>query len=1155
MPSTDRPAPSATDDALLYGHDPAEGIVALHPVGPATMRLYRRRSPTEVTTEDVRVHPFFFLSDLDLLTEPGPGRPGFPRERFRASELAGPGFFKWAVAFPDRGAYFDALRHIERATGTAKNRPDEVYLPGGPEQQYLMQTGRTLFKGMAFEDLVRFQLDIEVYSRDGFPQATVPEHRIILVALSDSTGWSRLVGAPGMDEADVLSETLDLIRERDPDVIEGHNILAFDFPYLFERCRRHGVPVTIGRDGSVPRSFPSSMRFAERQLEFPAVEIAGRHVIDTLHQVMAFDVFKRDLPNYTLKGAAKYFGFAPPDRTYVPGDEIAEVWDTDPHRLMEYAIDDATETERLARHLSGSTFYLTQMVPMPYGQAARTGPAAKIEALFVRGYLHARHSLPRADFGSQVVGGYTDVFVTGVVGPVVYADVESLYPSIMLTYDVQPKGDALGLFPRLLRRLTDLRFETKGAMQGADDAHDRAELDARQSAYKIVINCFTPDTEVLTVDGPKRVGDVSPGDRVYAIDPETLEPTVRPVEAVFAQPYAGPLVEIKNRHVDFRVTPEHRFLTARFRPGGAFADYAWETAGEMVRDSVRRKLPPLAALPGTDEAPDTVDVAALCQRYGIDCKTGPRGIKELRQQGRWQPRTFALGDWLALLGWYASEGTLYKSAPRVYPNGNVRGEGYRVTICQKREAGRDAIRTLLDRMGMAYGEDRNGFSFSSRVFYDVLEAECGRGSYDKRLPAWVFGLPADALAVLFHALMAGDGDAHGKRYTTASRQLADDFVRLSLHLGRRSYVMSHDGAYRIAVNDPAASVPKGLAPVVKGEHRREVHYDGEVVCLTVADHHTVLAGRNGLFNWCGQSFYGNMGFGYALFNDFAEADRVAATGQDLLRQIMRLARKAGAKVVEVDTDGVLFIPPDDVVGEDAERAFVQRLSNQMPEGIRIGFDGRFRRMLSYKKKNYALLGYDGTLKFKGSSLVSRSSERFGRAFVRDAIRLLLDEDVRGLHDLYLRHRRQIEAHDWRGVGSFQRTETLKTSLADYDRAVAAGERTRSAAYEVARQDAQRRGRAPRIGDRVAYYIAEGGGRVFEAAKAADHWDPAAPDESTAFYLDRLDQLAARFAPFFETERQFRLVFSEEDLFGFDPSGVRLIVTEREPDEVEDDVPF
>ena len=773
-----------SDEALLYGHDPTERIVALHPVGPGSLRLYRRLSADRVVSEDVPVHPFFFLSDIELLK-------GFPRDRYQFQELAGSAFYRQLVVFPDRNAYWDALRHVERTAEAESSRPDEVYLPGSPEQQYLMQTGRTLFKGMAFDELKRLQLDIEVYSREGFPQADVPEHRVILVALSDSTGWSRLVGDPSMTEEQVLRDTLELVKQRDPDVIEGHNLFNFDLPYLFARCRQLGIPLGLGRDGSEPRSFPSSIRFAERQIEFEAVEIAGRHIIDTLFLAMGYDVVRRDLPNYTLKGVATYFGFAPENRTYVPGDQIAEVWDTDPHRLMEYAIDDATETERIARHLSGSPFYLTQMVPMPYGQGARTGPAAKIEALFVRGYLHARHSLPRPEYGSQVVGGYTDVFVTGVVGPVVYADVESLYPSIMLTYDVQPKGDALGLFPRLLQTLTDLRFETKAAMTRAADVHQRGELDARQSAYKLVIN----------------------------------------------------------------------------------------------------------------------------------------------------------------------------------------------------------------------------------------------------------------------------------------------------------------------------------------------------------------------------SFYGNMGFGYALFNDYSEADRVAATGQRLLRQIIELARTAGARVIEVDTDGVLFVPPEHVRGEAAERAFVADLSTAMPEGIRIGFDGRFQKMLSYKKKNYALLRYDGSITYKGSSLVSRSSERFGRQFVARAIRLLLDEDIQGLHHLYLSVRRQIVAHDWDGVDSFQRTETLKTSLDAYERNVAEGTRTRSAAYEVAKRTAEQTGRQPRRGDRVAYYIAEGGGRVFESARPAALWDPRQPDEDTAAYIDRLDQVASKFLPFFETEHQFRQVFSEEDLFGFDPSGIRLCIRERAPEDLEDDVPF
>src|SRR5690606_16250528 len=84
------------------------------------------------------------------------------------------------------------------------------------------------------------------------------------------------------------------------------------------------------------------------------------------------------------------------------------------------------------------------------------------------------------------------------------------------------------------------------------------------------------------------------------------------------------------------------------------------------------------------------------------------------------------------------------------------------------------------------------------------------------------------------------------------------------------------------------------------------------------------------------SFYGMLGFGMALFNDFSEADRVAATGQEILRRIIRLIRAAGGTVVEVDTDGVLFVPPEGVRGEAAERDFVEQLNTQMPAGIRIG---------------------------------------------------------------------------------------------------------------------------------------------------------------------------------------------------------------------------
>ncbi len=782
--------PSApASDAALLGKDETPRIVAIHPLlnsGPALVRIYQRSEDfAEVLEREEPFFPFFFLSDAKLLS-------GFPREQYQMQALQGENFYRYVVVFRTWGTYWDAVRHIERAVDSRERRPEELYLINNPVQQYLTQTGRTCFLGMTFDELHRLQLDIEVATDHSFPNAERREDAVIIVSLSDNRGWRRLLDTRAVSERVLLEELVRVIREKDPDVIEGHNIYQFDFAYLMKRCELHGVPFAVGRDGSVPRVFDSSMRFAERTIDFPALEIAGRHVVDTYFLVMGYDVFKRNMPGYGLKAAARHFGFAPESRTYVDGADIARVWREDPERLLAYALDDVIETERLARHLSGSTFYLTQMLPMLYGQVARTGPAAKIEALFVREYLRQRHSLPRPEWGSQAVGGYTDVFVTGVVGPVVYADVESLYPSIMLNYDVRPKDDALGLFPDLLRRLTALRFAAKDAMQTAATDELRGELDARQSSYKVLIN----------------------------------------------------------------------------------------------------------------------------------------------------------------------------------------------------------------------------------------------------------------------------------------------------------------------------------------------------------------------------SFYGNLGFGLAAFNDFAEADRVAATGQDILRQIIRLIRREGGKVVEVDTDGVLFIPPEDVRSAEAERAFVEKLNEEMPEGIRIGFDGRFRTMLSYKKKNYALLTYDGHLKYKGSSLVARSNERFGRRFVREAIQRLLDEDIQGLHDLYVETRQRIIDHDWKGVERFSRTETLKDTVEQYLDDVEAGRRTRAAAYELAIARSQETGQPVRKGDRISYYVTGTIASVttFENSRLTDAWDPARPDENTAYYLKRLDEFARKFEPFF-SEHDFRLIFSPEDLFGFSPNGIAILSHERNIEDVEDEVPF
>ncbi|NQU46131.1 MAG: DNA polymerase [Chlorobium sp.] len=771
------------DNALLYGKDKEERIVGAYQHSESSVRIFNRERNGKVTFHDEPYYPYFFLSESSLLSDFRIPEWG----KYWPVQLSGDNFYRSLAIFQRWRDYREALDHIARNSRTGMGDDTEelknqgfvpnTYNKGDAVTQYMMQSGKTFFKGMIFDDLYRLQLDIEtLYDPKRKPRAGIGigEDEIIIVSLSDSRGWERVIHGKDQGEKALLEQLVDIISERNPDVIEGHNIFGFDLPYLQARCLRHKVPFTIGRDGLVPKSYPASIRFAERSIDYFFFDIPGRSVIDTLFLVQSYDISKRTMQSYGLKAVARHFGFASADRTYVDYSEIADLWRGDTDKLLRYALDDVRETCQLSSLLSGSSFYLAQMLPFTYAQTARMGQAAKIEALLTREYLRAKHSLPKPSAGRQQYGGYTAVFLKGVLGPIVYADVESLYPSIMLSSNICPRTDELKAFPGILTDLKALRLKTKGMAadeKAAGNGALAANYDAMQSSFKILINAM----------------------------------------------------------------------------------------------------------------------------------------------------------------------------------------------------------------------------------------------------------------------------------------------------------------------------------------------------------------------------YGYLGFAGGIFNDFGEADRVTSTGQSIARQMIREFEAEGCRIIEVDTDGILFIPPEGVHTEDQERDLVKKVSALMPEGIKIGFDGRFRKMISYMKKNYALLDYSMSMTLKGSSLTSRSGEKFGRDLVERGFEKLLAEDIDGLHNLYTHYRNRILNHEL-DITEFSRTESMKSSLEQYLGDVKAGKRQRAITYEIAR----RKGIEITKGDRITYYISGSGNAsaAFDRGKAADEWRAEAPDENTAFYLKRLDELCQKFLPFFKPQ-DFSMIFSDDTLFPFSAEGITL----------------
>jgi DNA polymerase elongation subunit (family B) len=275
-------------------------------------------------------------------------------------------------------------------------------------------------------------------------------------------------------------------------VIEGHNVFNFDFPYLVERARRWRVPLRLGRDGSPPLvNEQQRFRAGPVSLPYTHVHVHGRHIVDTYQQLQRFDTAGR-LSSYALKSAIRALGLEREEREFVTGDEIATLWrsgERDRERLGRYALDDVRDVDLLARITVPTEFYQTQILPMTFQRTTVTGTGRKIDDLMVRAYLAANHALPEPGNSRPYPGGFTELVRTGVFGPIVKADVESLYPSIMLHDNITATADTLGAFPVLLRELTKRRIDAKQrARQTTGEEH--ALWDGLQGSFKVLINSF-----------------------------------------------------------------------------------------------------------------------------------------------------------------------------------------------------------------------------------------------------------------------------------------------------------------------------------------------------------------------------------------------------------------------------------------------------------------------------------------------------------------------------------------------------------------------------------------------------------------------------------------------------------------------------------------
>lgn len=477
------------ENRQLYGADNTGNLLAAEyaedRTGKGLVHIFQRDSEGKVVSKPVEFKPFLWLENRNLLAD-----SGFDVE---FQELDGKGPFAAIARLQSMSELREAVKYLKKETGfNPTDRQAPFFLINHPVQQYLMWTGKTLFKGMNFPDLKRLQVDIETHTSEGFdfPNASRPGDRIIAIALADNSGWVEVLSARDLSEKEMLERFVELVSERDPDTIEGHNVFNFDLPYIAERARLAEVELSLGRDGSCPSTRNSRIAMADRTVSYKRYEIFGRHVVDTYFLAQLYDISSRSLKGYGLKDVAIHFGVASSDRTYIPGHEISTAFEKEPERVLKYARDDIEETRAISDILSPIYFAQAQMLPMNYQDAMVRGNATKIDSLLLREYLHRGRAIPRPDESKHFAGGYTDIFITGVRRNVHHCDIQSLYPSLMLQHEMAPKSDDTGVFLDILGELRDYRVAAKKGMQAEENPEQQRYLNALQSTFKILINSF-----------------------------------------------------------------------------------------------------------------------------------------------------------------------------------------------------------------------------------------------------------------------------------------------------------------------------------------------------------------------------------------------------------------------------------------------------------------------------------------------------------------------------------------------------------------------------------------------------------------------------------------------------------------------------------------
>jgi DNA polymerase elongation subunit (family B) len=312
--------------------------------------------------------------------------------------------------------------------------------------QYIMET----YQGEMVYDLSKIKiayLDLECESEGGFPDLDNPNEKVNLMSIRIS-GVTHVISFTPItlpdckvymvsNEKELLKKTFEILAKEDVDVLTGWNIKLFDIPYIIGRA------LLYFEEKEIQSWLPFGL-MKVRQTDiggkmYKLYELPGYTILDYMDLYKKFSGTSQE--SYALQNIAKVELDAQ-KLDYSEYGSLREFYRQNFQKFAEYNVQDAILVERLDDKLK----LIDLAVSIAYEAKITFDTvffATRIWETICCDYLMQKDIIPplKRSYAKdeQFVGAYVKDVTPGLYKNVVSFDATSLYPSIIMQWNISPE--------------------------------------------------------------------------------------------------------------------------------------------------------------------------------------------------------------------------------------------------------------------------------------------------------------------------------------------------------------------------------------------------------------------------------------------------------------------------------------------------------------------------------------------------------------------------------------------------------------------------------------------------------------------------------------------------------------------------------------------